>query len=457
MNRLWVRLTFAFVAVTLVTVAAVAALTDWGAGGRFRDFLMHQEMMAPGALVDNLSTFYQQRGNWNGVAQIFPGPSPMMQMVPGRGMGMMRGSPPTLFADANGMVVYDDRGARVGAVLSAGERSNAVPVTSNGNTVGYLVVVPQPIGALAPVEQDFLQDLRRTLVLAGLGAGGLGIFLGLMTSRALAAPLTDLANAAHAFARRDWSRRVKVGGTEEMAAVAREFNAMADAVQSGETQRRNMMADVAHELRTPLTVLQGNLRAMLDGVYPIERKEVATLYDETRLLSRLVDDLRELALAEAGQLQLNLQTVDLGEITRAAISNFVIVADAQNVHLNTQGESLRVRADPDRLAQILRNLLANALRYTPNGGQISLVLEVTQDLKYARVTVIDSGAGIAAEDLPSLFDRFYRGDKSRARTSGGSGLGLSIAKTLVEAMGGQIGVESEPGKGSRFWFTILLV
>jgi signal transduction histidine kinase len=453
MNRLWVRLTFAFVAVTLVGVAAVALLTDWGAGGRFRDFLMHQELMVPGAIADDLSSYYQQRGNWTGVGQVFSGP--IMPFGFGRGMGMMRGAPSAVLADANGRVVYDDRGARMGAFINPAERADAVPITSNGNTVGYLVVVPQPIGALAPAEQDFLLELRRTLALAALGAGGLGILIGLGVSRALAAPLTDLANAARAFAGRDWSRRVPVRGTDEMAEVAREFNSMADALQSAETQRSNMMADIAHELRTPLTVLQGNLRAMLDEVYPLEHKEIATLYDETRLLSRLVDDLRELALAESGHLQLNLQSVDLGQVTRAAITNFVTAADAQNVHLGAQGdEKINVRADPDRLAQILRNLLANALRYTPSGGQITLSSEVTQDGKFARVTASDSGEGIASEDLTNLFDRFYRGDKSRARASGGSGLGLSIAKTLVEAMGGRIGVESEPGKGSRFWFTV---
>jgi two-component system OmpR family sensor kinase/two-component system sensor histidine kinase BaeS len=402
MNRLWVRLTFAFVAVTLVGVVAVAILTDWTAGGRFRDFLFHQQMMSPGGLTDDLSTFYQQRGNWNGVAQLFSD-SPMMPFGRGRGMGMLRGGPPTLFADANGRVVYDDRGVRVGTLMTPNERANAVPVISAGNTVGYLFVGAGQIGALAPAEQEFLLDLRRTLVLAALGAGGLGILIGLIVSRALAAPLTDLANAARAFAGRDWSRRVQERGTDEIAAVAREFNSMADALQSAEMQRRNLMADIAHELRTPLTVLQGNLRAMLDEVYPLERKEIATLYDETRLLSRLVDDLRELALAESGRLHLNLQPVDLGQITHAAITNFVIAADAQNIHLSAQGdETLRVRADPDRLAQILRNLLANALRYTPSGGQIIVASEVTQDGKFARVNVTDTGVGIARRTGESI-------------------------------------------------------
>ncbi len=158
---------------------------------------------------------------------------------------------------------------------------------------------------------------------------------------------------------------MKVGGTEEVAEVSFAFNAMADSLQQAETLRRNLMADVAHELRTPLTVLQGNLRAMLDGVYPLERGEIATLYDETRLLNRLVDDLRELALAEAGQLKLNLQSIDLAALIGSTAANFMPVAEERGLTLEAKIEqAVEVRADPDRVAQVLRNLIANALWHT---------------------------------------------------------------------------------------------
>lgn len=480
MNRLWVRLTLAFVGVTLVGVASVALLTDWNASSQFRQFLTHQAMMAQGNLADDLATFYQQNGNWNGVGQVFSGPQMMPPFGRGRGFPMQRGGPPVVLADANGRIIYDEMGARTGAVLGANERTSGVPVTLNGSTVGVLVTGSPRVDALAPDEQSFLNDLRRTLVLAALIAGGLGILFGLVMSRALAAPLNELAAAAHAFAGRDWSRRVSVSGTEEIAMVGREFNAMAEAIQSGEDQRRMLVADIAHELRTPLTVVQGNLRALLDEVYPIEKREIATIYDETRLLSRLVDDLRELALAESGQLALKIQEVDLDALVRAAIANFSGAADAQGVtvHIDMQsadilsarasGSSTRsdekmnaspmVRGDPDRIAQILRNLLTNALRHTPNGGSISI--SIAEESNFARISVKDTGEGIAPEDLPHVFDRFYRGDKSRSRASldtlmgGGTGLGLAISKSLVEAMGGKIHVESERGSGSTFWFTL---
>jgi two-component system OmpR family sensor kinase/two-component system sensor histidine kinase BaeS len=213
------------------------------------------------------------------------------------------------------------------------------------------------------------------------------------------------------------------------------------------------MADIAHELRTPLTVLQGNLSAMLDGVYPLERAEIATLYDETRLLNRLVDDLRELALAEAGQLQLNLQATDVAAIIESTVASFAVAAEMQGVRLDIDAKNLpRANADPDRLAQVLRNLISNALRHTPNDGVVTVAGQ-TEQSKIC-VSVTDTGEGIAPADLAHVFDRFYRGDKSRARASGGTGLGLAIAKTQIEAMGGQIGVTSEPGRGARFWFTL---
>jgi two-component system OmpR family sensor kinase/two-component system sensor histidine kinase BaeS len=200
--------------------------------------------------------------------------------------------------------------------------------------------------------------------------------------------------------------------------------------------------------------LQGNLSAMLDEVYPLERSEIATLYDETRLLSRLVDDLRELAWADTGQLQLNMQDVNVGEALRAAAVNLAVAADAHQVRVQVRiADNLSARADPDRLAQVVRNLVTNALRHTPGGGLILISAEPRE--KMIRVEVADSGDGITSEDVPHVFDRFYRGDKSRARARGGAGLGLAIVKALVGAMGGEIGVESELGRGSRFWFTLL--
>lgn len=460
MNRLWIRLALAFVAVTAVGAGTVALLVDWQAGNQFRQYLARQNALAQTGVLDELTTFYQQTGNWDGVATVFA--DFVAPHGGGQGFGGAgRGRPLFILADANGLIVYDERGERLGGELTGAERASALMVNVDGHAVGYLVLGAsgQGASALASAEQAFLDQLRLTLIVAALVAGGLGILLGVAISWTLAAPLARLAQAARAFADRKWNQRVTVSAaaTREVADVARAFNDMADSLQQAETLRRNLMADIAHELRTPLAVLQGNLRALLDGVYPLELSEIATLYDETRLLNRLIDDLRELSLAEAGQLRLNMQAVDAGALLQTAVTSFAAVAEAQSVSLAVEidGRLPRANADPDRLAQVVRNLLSNALRHTPTGGAITV--SVSQQPGWIQIAVADTGEGIPPGDLPHVFDRFYRGDKSRARASGGAGLGLAIARAWVEAMGGQIGVESAPGRGSRFWFTAPVV
>lgn len=453
MNRLWVRLMLAFIAVTLVGVGIVAVLAGARADRDFRNFLAQQQSAQQQAIADGLGAYYQLNNDWQGLER-------------GLGYGGMRRSdrmhrndPDPIIADANGNIVYDERGNNSGKPLTVNQKQQAIPITANGETVGYVVFGnpnPNPMGMMleAP-EQDFLTQLRGSLILAGLIAGALGVVLSIALSRTLTAPLGNLANAAHRFAARDWNQRVPIQGAQEIAQVATAFNAMADDLQKQESLRRDMIADIAHELRTPLTVMQGNLRAMLDDVYPLDRAEIATLYDETRLLSRVVDDLRELALADAGALPLNVTSVNLRDVLQNAAANFSIAADAQNVRVEMlPAENLpNVRADADRVAQVLRNLLANALRHTPEGGMITLGSE-RQGENFVRVFVRDTGEGISREDLPHIFERFYRADKSRTRSTGGTGLGLAIAKAWVEAMGGKIGVESELGKGSEFWFLL---
>jgi two-component system OmpR family sensor kinase/two-component system sensor histidine kinase BaeS len=244
-----------------------------------------------------------------------------------------------------------------------------------------------------------------------------------------------------------------------MAEVSQAFNEMAAGLEQAEQLRQNLMADVAHELRTPLTVLQGNLQAILDGVYPLDEAELSVLYDETRLLSRLVDDVRELALAEAGQLSMNIQVADPTSVLRGACDSLLATVHAQGVNLITQiPEDLpRVRADPDRVAQVLYNLLMNALQHTPSGGSVAVTASATEE--GVEVVVSDTGEGIAAEHLTHIFDRFWRADPSRTRDErwkGSSGLGLAIAQSLVSVQGGRIWAESELGEGSAFHFTLPL-
>jgi signal transduction histidine kinase len=288
------------------------------------------------------------------------------------------------------------------------------------------------------------------IMAAVLGVGG--IVFGVIMSRTLTAPLNNLAKAAQAIGARNLSQRVEEKGSDELIAVARSFNDMATALEQAEQLRRSLLADVAHELRTPLATLQGNLRAILDEVYPLNQTEMIRLYEHTRFLSRLVNDLHELAQAEARQLPLHRQETNLAQLVKTTAEGFRPGADEKGVILNTNlpTNSSCVQVDPARLTQVLQNLLANALRHTPQGGKITVCLEAKPEAIHLAVS--DTGDGIPAEHLPHIFDRFYRSDPARSRDRGGAGLGLAIARAIVEAHGGQIKATSQgvPGQGSTF-------
>jgi len=283
------------------------------------------------------------------------------------------------------------------------------------------------------------------LMLAGLGAG--------WAFRRYGAPMVEVMAAADAVAEGDLSVRVGEGATGELGRLARSFNRMTAELERAEQQRRNLTADVAHELRTPLHIIQGNLEGVLDGVYQATPEHIQATLEEARLLSRLVEDLQTLSLAEAGQLPLHRQRLSALDLLQDAATSFAGQAAEAGVALELQAgdppDELEVEVDPDRMGQVLNNLVANALRYTPAGGVIELrAMRVADGV---RLSVQDSGAGIPAEDLPYVFDRFWRGDRARGRSPGaGSGLGLAIARQLVQAHGGRISVESPAGAGTKF-------
>lgn len=313
----------------------------------------------------------------------------------------------------------------------------------------------RPIELTTEERAQFEQMDRRfriqgVLLLITIG-GAVGISAGTLMSRRLSAPLEKLVAGTQAIGERDLSYRVHVQGSQEIRTLAESFNNMAAALQGAEAQRQNLLADVAHELRTPLTVLQGNLRAMLDDVYTLDKAEVARLYDQTRHLISLVNDLHELAQAEARQLPLLLQTTDVNKVVRAAADILEPVAEVDGITLQVvvPPAPVMVQADKARLTQVLQNLLTNALRHTSAGGIINL--QVKSDNREVLVTVQDNGDGILAEHLPHIFDRFYRADRARARDSGGAGLGLAIVRALVEAHGGRVEATSAGlGQGSSF-------
>lgn len=452
MNRLWLQLTLGFALVALVSIVTVAALANARARDTFRGYLAQSQALESG-LVEQLAEHYTTYGSWEGVeALVARGPGAAQR--PGRGVG----GPPwsgMVLTDAEGRVVVAGGGPGAGQTLSARQLAQAIPIVVNGQVAGYLVARASGAAALPAAAQRFLDGLNGAFWTAGALAGGAGLALGLLMAWRLAAPLRRLATGARRIAAGQFDERVPVAGPAEVRTVATAFNDMAAALAAGEAERRQMVADIAHELRTPLTVIQGNLRAMLDEVYPLSREEVARIYEASRGLSRLVDDLRMLSLAEAGRLDLHVQPVAVGPLLAREAALFADLAAGQGVHLHveTSGDLPKALADPERLAQVLHNLLSNALRHTPAGGRITLRAGAGSNGS-VRLEVEDTGAGIAPEDLPHVFERFYRADRGRTREHGGSGLGLTIAHELVRLQGGAMGVASAPGQGARFWFTL---
>ena len=364
------------------------------------------------------------------------------------------------------LVMDQDRKIRADSHLDFGQFGDLAPnggrtfpILIRGVTVGSVLVATReaPEETPEPSVSLLTTALNRSLLWTGLAAGIAGILLISLMSRRMLAPVRDLSSAARLLGQGDTSQRVSPKGRDEVAELGRAFNSMASDLERADQQRKSLMADIAHELRTPLSNVQGYLEAIKDGLLQPDGRTIDTVHEQVMQLSRLVEDLRLLALAEAGDLPLHRQPGSLVEVLQRSLDGVKPRADARSVELSLEAATglPPVEMDSMRIAQVVGNLLENAISYTPQGGRVTVTASLSgADL--ARVAVSDTGIGIPDEDLPNIFERFYRVDPSRTRATGAAGLGLSIAKGLVEAHGGAIYVESFPGQGSRFTFELPL-
>lgn len=450
------RLFLSFFLVVLVSVLGVVLIARQNVNVAVRSFMLRGGMVGTGSLAAALEDYYHQQGSWSGVESLLEQQGIVNGGGPGNmGRGMMRGMggmnlQRLRLARENGDVLVDTAPVGAKRVLSASERMDAIPIVVDGRTVGYLLA-EGGIGFNARDEFFLIRRLNAAARTASLIAGGLSLLLALALSYSLMRPVRELTQAARRLGEGDFSQRVEIKGDDELTLLASTFNHMADSLQEAEARRRSMTADVAHELRNPLAVQRANLEALQDGLYPLTPESLAPLLDQNLLLTRLVDDLRTLALAESGELKLERRAVDLTQVVQRSLERFRPQAELSHIDLAFEGigaEQAIVQADPLRLEQILSNLLSNALRYTPGGGRVQV--QVVKQSGQVEVRVADSGPGIPEGALDRIFERFYRVDASRSREGGGTGLGLAIAKKLAEEHGGSLQAANLPAGGAQF-------
>jgi len=440
MRPLTFKLVLSFMTVSLIGILLVALLAGLISTRAFDRVVENQTV---NTLVSNLADYYARNGSWVGVEQILAEPG-------GQGMGSGQARRYALVG-IDGRIVVPGAGYARNGRLTRAAVAEGVPIRVDGQVVGTLMVGGGMMGMMETMPRtQFDARVYPALGVAALAAAALAGLLGVLLARNLTRPLQELTAAARAIARGELGQTVPVRSQDEIGELAQAFNQMNVELSRGRQVRRQMTADIAHELRTPLSLILGHAEALQEGVLPPDAETFAIIHDEARRLNRLVEDLRTLSLADAGELSLLIRPSSSQEILTNAAASFRSQAQQKQVELlmEIEPDLPDVLVDPDRMAQVVGNLLANALRYTPERGRVTLRARLRPD--GVEWQVQDSGPGLAPDDLPHLFERFYKADKARGRGEGGSGLGLAIVRSMVEAQGGQVWAESQPGAGATF-------
>lgn len=456
------KLTLAFLLVALTATFLVAVVIRLYSAEQLNRLVVDQQRSEYKELLEE---YYQANGSFLGIGELLwrdvdqggPGPGSQDTFDPSKS----RRRDFTYFrpdrrrnlfgiANARGVVIlplipHFPPGARVpGMILSQAE-----PVEVDGVNVAYILTAPNPPD-FTPAERAFLNRTNSALWIAAFGASLVALAVGLILARTLTRPLRALTLAARNITQGELEQQVEVKSGDEIGQLSEAFNRMSREIARVNRQRRQMTADIAHDLRTPLTVIAGYIESMSDGVLPPTHERLDLIHNEIDQLQRLVNDLRTLSRADAGELTLNITPILPKILLENAAASYQYQAKQNGIALKVEaGDHLpSVEVDESRMAQVFSNLISNALRFAPEGGEIRLTAALDgDDIVFG---VIDNGPGIPTEDLPHIFERFYRGDQSRSEQGGDSGLGLAITKALVEAQGGTISVASTLGEGTRF-------
>lgn len=468
MNRLSIttRLILSFLAIIILTLVLFIVVTNRVVYNRFADLVIRSGTNFSRRVVPILEQYYQANGSWDGVEHLIFDTSGNREGGFGRfrqdngnmpmpGLMITAQDERFLLIDDD-EIIFDTNPDGIPINNPENLTKFGTPVIVNGEQVGTFLVA-STMGILSESQNIYLSNVNRTLIWVGSIAILLVLLVALWQSRSIVHPLREMADASRRLAKGDYNQRVQVQRNDELGDMATAFNQMAVDLSQQSELRRQMMADVAHELRTPLSVLRIDLESMEDGLMEASPENVRALQSEVRYLSNLVDDLRMLSLADAGDLKIEKSPVELNSLVREMVERQQNAAREQKIKMTVHyaENEIFVMGDPQRLSQVMVNLLSNAIQHTLPDYEITTKIEVENRL--ARVSVTNFGTWIPKEDLERIFDRFYRLERSRNRDQGGSGLGLSIARSLINAHGGKIWAESEQGTSTTFIFTLPLL
>ncbi|MFA5307886.1 MAG: ATP-binding protein [Dehalococcoidales bacterium] len=463
MRSLSWKLAGALLLIVAISVGLMAYLINLNTTREFNQYVAQGNQKNIQSTSAALSQLYSKEGNWDGIQSLLPDflRSPNDRLV---------------VADATGIIVGDSINQWVGKTAGSVGLSNGTTITASGQDVGELYLITSQVGngkgfmgggkggtsstptSVATLEQDFIDRFNNSLLTTGLIVAAIALIVGLILTRQITRPIKALVNGVRQIARGNLKHRVDIRSKDELGNLGESFNAMAVNLDKAEQERKRIVADIAHDLRTPLTVIEGTVTGIQDGVFQPDKEHLDTIKEQTSLLTRLTSDLRDLSLAESGQLKLVLAPTDLADLAQRKANQFAVKAQEKGIKINTNlpGNLSNVNIDPARIEQVLGNLITNAIRHTSSGSIKISIQQVNSDAAHQVnkpsliLSVADTGEGIAEEHLPHIFERFYRVEKSRAKSEGGSGLGLAIVKQMVQAHGGNVWVESKIGKGSTF-------
>jgi signal transduction histidine kinase len=447
MHSIQFRLLGSFTLVILVTIGMVFFFINQATQAEIREYQERLSEIRAERMRSELAVYYFQHGNWEDIQPL------VVQWSNIYGQRLV-------LTDANDVTVADSESTLIGKPFTATKGWYESPlvifyVLEPVQNVGTLHVSPPSSTEASLISLRILySQVGRFFIWGGLIAIAIALVFTFFLSRPILHPVRVLSNAAKRIGSGNFTERIKIKEKNEFGQLAKAFNTMASDLERAEKLHRDLIADTAHEIRTPLSNIRGYLEAIRDDLVKPDKATIDSLYEEVTLLSRLIDDLQDLAQAEAGQLKLIRQPEQVGEIINQAVTAIGAKAMAKNVTLSVGVSSELALCDIDsyRIIQVLHNLLDNAVAYTSSGGRVDV--SANQNGDRVEIKVSDTGEGIPPEELPNIFERFYRVDKSRARSTGGYGLGLTIAKRIVEAHGGSITVESVVGEGTQFTFTI---